>query len=89
MWDLTGPRLEPMSPALAGGFLTTAPPGKSRWLYLSNSEKPEFLLRLLNFGRLETNQNKVASAPRINYIIKDDFSSMFGFFNNLKIISDT
>ena len=28
MWDLPGPGLEPMSPALAGGFLTTAPPGK-------------------------------------------------------------
>ena len=28
MWDLPGPRLEPVSPALAGGFLTTAPPGK-------------------------------------------------------------
>ena len=29
MWDLPGPGLEPMSPALAVGFLTTAPPGKS------------------------------------------------------------
>ena len=29
MWDLPGPGLEPMPPALAGGFLTTAPPGKS------------------------------------------------------------
>ena len=29
MWDLPRPGLEPMSPALAGGFLTTAPPGKS------------------------------------------------------------
>ena len=29
MWDLPGPELEPVSPALAGGFLTTAPPGKS------------------------------------------------------------
>ena len=28
MWDLPRPGLEPMSPALAGGFLTTAPPGK-------------------------------------------------------------
>ena len=28
-WDLPGPGLKPMSPALAGGFLTTAPPGKS------------------------------------------------------------
>ena len=27
-WDLPGPGLEPMSPALAGGFLTPAPPGK-------------------------------------------------------------
>ena len=29
MWDLPGPGLEPVSPALAGEFLTTAPPGKS------------------------------------------------------------
>ena len=28
MWDLPGPGIEPVSPALAGGFLTTAPPGK-------------------------------------------------------------
>ena len=28
MWDLPGPGLEPMSPALADGFLTTVPPGK-------------------------------------------------------------
>ena len=29
MWDLPRPELEPVSPALAGRFLTTAPPGKS------------------------------------------------------------
>ena len=29
MWDLPGAGLKPVSPALAGGFLTTAPPGKS------------------------------------------------------------
>ena len=29
MWDLPGPGLKPVFPALAGGFLTTAPPGKS------------------------------------------------------------
>ena len=28
MWDLPGPGLEPLSPLLAGRFLTTAPPGK-------------------------------------------------------------
>ena len=29
MWDPPGPGLEPVSPALAGGLPTTAPPGKS------------------------------------------------------------
>ena len=28
MWDLSRPGLEPVSPALAGRFSTTAPPGK-------------------------------------------------------------
>ena len=28
MWDLPGPGLKPVSCALAGGFLTTVPPGK-------------------------------------------------------------
>ena len=30
MWDVPGPGIEPVSPALAGGFLTTVPPGKSQ-----------------------------------------------------------
>ena len=29
MWDLPRPGLEPVSPALAGGFLTTVPAGKT------------------------------------------------------------
>ena len=34
MWDLPRPGLEPVSPALAGGFSTTAPPGKpSSFIY--------------------------------------------------------
>ena len=35
MWDLPGPGLEPVSPALAGGFLTTVPPGRP-WLIILN-----------------------------------------------------
>ena len=31
MWDLPGPGLKPVSPALAGRFLTTAPPGKPKF----------------------------------------------------------
>ena len=38
MWDLPRPGLEPVSPALAGGFLTTAPPGKSLFSHFKNKE---------------------------------------------------
>ena len=31
MWDLPRPGLEPVSPALAGSFSTTAPPGKNNF----------------------------------------------------------
>ena len=43
MWDLPGPGLEPVSPALAGGFLTTAPPGKSKNCFL------DMIFRTLEF----------------------------------------
>ena len=34
-WDLPGPGLEPVFPALTGGFLTTAPPGKFRQYFFT------------------------------------------------------
>ena len=34
MWDLPGPGLKPVFPALADGFSTTAPPGKPPHLFL-------------------------------------------------------
>ena len=34
MWNLAGPRMEPVSPALAGRFLTTGTPGKSYYTFL-------------------------------------------------------
>ena len=40
MWDLPGPGLEPASPALAGRFSTTAPPGKSRKVFYYISQAP-------------------------------------------------
>ena len=46
MRDLPGPGLEPVSPALAGGFLTTAPPGKSSLLdarIIGQQNRPESL----------------------------------------------
>ena len=40
MWDPPRPGLEPMSPALAGGFSTTAPPGKPQKCTLNGSFPP-------------------------------------------------
>ena len=37
LWDLPGPAVEPVSPALAGGFLTTEPPGKSHNVLLKRN----------------------------------------------------
>ena len=47
MWDLPGPGLESMSPALAGRFLTTAPPGKSQDCFIIKYCSP-MLTSLLN-----------------------------------------
>ena len=38
MWDLPRPGLEPVSPALAGRFSTTAPPGKPLASLLTDSD---------------------------------------------------
>ena len=49
MWDLPGPGHEPVSPALAGGFLTTAPPGKPRiFFFYSNTLKMCYIYLLIS-----------------------------------------
>ena len=50
MWDLPRPGLEPVSPALAGGLSSTAPPGKpDRILYIENpKDSMKGLLDLIN-----------------------------------------
>ena len=58
MWDLPGPGLEPVSPALAGGFLTPAPPGKPcirilmRWMQLEFGEDLGMILLNCHFMSL-------------------------------------
>ena len=44
MWDLPGPGLEPVSPALAGRLSTTAPPGKTSEVDLNNFSHSQFWL---------------------------------------------
>ena len=53
MWDLPRPGIKPMSPALAGGFLTTGPPRKSLhvvylFLFCYYTCFPSLLFRLGN-----------------------------------------
>ena len=36
LWDLPRPGFEPVSPASAGGFSTTAPPGKPKFIFYSH-----------------------------------------------------
>ena len=43
MWDLPRPGLKPVSPALAGGFSTTAPPGKPSLTGLIIGEVTNFI----------------------------------------------
>ena len=55
IWDLLGPGLKPVLPALAGRFLTTAPPGKSPTLLLvcveiTGLEFPQKLLSSQNLA---------------------------------------
>ena len=59
MWDLPRPGLKPVSPALAGGFLTTAPPGKSHdflllnWIIFHFMYIPHFLTHSSANGHLD------------------------------------
>ena len=52
MWDLPRPGLKPVSPALAGGFLTTAPPGKP---FMGTLKKESWMeCSLMSFSGCET-----------------------------------
>ena len=44
MWDLPRPGLEPVSPALAGGFSSTAPPGKPCTVLYKGLEQLQMLV---------------------------------------------
>ena len=46
MWDLPRPGLEPVSPALAGRFSTTAPPGKPPKYFLKGKMHHESIVVL-------------------------------------------
>ena len=66
MWDLPGPGHKPVSPALAGGFPTTAPPGKPGVHSSSRCAGLSLLRTLLlrSTGSRRTGSVIVAHGPR-------------------------
>ena len=63
MWDLPRPGLEPVSPALAGGFLTTAPPGKSqKWDFLI------FIFCIVSFSQFKSSLKKIKKKKKNNNV---------------------
>ena len=54
MWDRPGPGLEPVSPALAGVFLTTEPPGKPQHELLSS---PMFSVNVYTLAPFSLNKS--------------------------------
>ena len=52
LWNRPGPGIEPMLPALAGGFLHTGPPGKSIYsIFNTSSILPEFYIYVYIYMR--------------------------------------
>ena len=81
MWDFPRPGLEPVSPALAGRFLTTAPPGKPSIDFLFSILLISTLI-LIIFLQLTLNWIFSSRCSRVKtYVI--DFRSFF--FSNICI----
>ena len=56
MWDILGSGIEPVSPALAGRFFTTEPPGKPQSIVLKLACESESLVGTLTTGRVVKTQ---------------------------------
>ena len=70
MWDLPRPGLEPVSPALAGRFSTTAPPGKPRNIALKiQMNRPHKNLHMNIYGSFFINA-KIWRKPRHPSIVE-------------------
>ena len=66
MWDLPRSGINPVSPALAGGFLTTRPPGKSLHIsYSMASPRPHTHLWIVTILRIKIPE-KFAQEPLAN-----------------------
>ena len=79
MWDLPRPGLEPVSPALAGGFSTTVPPGKPcRRLLIQKNLQRNFQLFCKDIPPFDSQGH---NALRVNSFL----ILFFLVFSNLKL----
>ena len=73
MWDLPEPGIEPVSPALAGGLLTTAPPGKFpkicfigwHWWLSMKRENSNFTVEKTSSRKLHSRENTLIKWPSV------------------------
>ena len=67
MWDIPGIGLEPISPALAGRFLTTAQPGKSPKSFSLKQNPKSHFRKLENTEKQKETKITDIPLPRTNY----------------------
>ena len=65
-WDLPGPGIEPVSPALAGRFLSTVPPGKSVYsIFLLRYLQPDSITSKFRSKHYGTDRERPRNAPLV------------------------
>ena len=73
MWNLSGPGIRPVSPALASGFFTTEPLGKPHTVFLSTGEKGKTCFLFCDFTVMSTveeeNNKKIKTTHKDNVVI--------------------
>ena len=75
MWDPPRPGLEPVSPALAGRFSTTAPPGKPHYCFLIivtlKSVKLSFIVMLMCISLMTLSVFSCAYYPFVYLLLRN------------------
>ena len=79
MWDLPGPGLELVAPALAGGFLTTVAPGKSLLYSLYSDWFFPFVIELYILRILDITPYQIYDLQIFSPIIRLPFHFVDGF----------